>query len=439
VLRILKNPHAYLLKQIPKLFQETGSGLAETENSIDFVLGLDHHHRVARTAGNRYQLPDNRSPLIKWHYTYEGATHRVLAIDNRTRRSFVSWAGAPGNLSFNGMSDLIPENPSPQEDEVLFVLAPLPVIGPSLLDELVAPLAFKAFDMKGAFTDSEAIKSGMKGTNPDAIEAWAFDPLSQEELLRRLAPFQRIVFLSGDVHYGASQRLQYWKKGTEKPACFAQLTSSGLRNVMPKYIQHISQHYGAAQKLIRGEARAERMGWHEKSPPPLVFAEGAKVNAFLKYKLKSKPVIIPTIGWPAGTATAEGREPDWAWRAHNVWDESADTERPALTRLEPLSEGSSPPPAPKTVDSFRKIASRHSKQVKKVNFTRQILFKANIGLVTFEKPVGGKLQLQHNMYAAPYEAKAGTLQKPALYALHRIAMEAADEDQPPTFNQQNQG
>ena len=33
--------------------------------------------------------------------------------------------------------------------------------------------------------EGDEVKSGMKGTNPDAIEAWTFDPVSQEELLKR--------------------------------------------------------------------------------------------------------------------------------------------------------------------------------------------------------------------------------------------------------------
>ena len=57
------------------------------EEHIDFLFGLDFQHRVKGPAGGRQQLPDNRSPLIKWHFTYEGPKHKILVIDNRTRRS----------------------------------------------------------------------------------------------------------------------------------------------------------------------------------------------------------------------------------------------------------------------------------------------------------------------------------------------------------------
>lgn len=429
VLRVLRNPHAYMLSQIPRLFTETGDELAEIEETLDFLLGLDIHHEVVAGSGGRYQLPDNRSPLIKWHYTYEGAKHRVLVIDNRTRRSYVSLAGAPGNLSFNGMKDLIPESPQVDPDEVTLVVAPLPVIGPSVLDELVAPMAFKTYDMLAGFENKEAVKIHMIGTDPDAIEAWAFDPVSQEELLRRLAPFERIVFLSGDVHYGSSQQLHYWQKGVPKASCFAQLTSSGMRNVMPNFIQYISQHFGFAQRLIRRKLRAERLGWHEKEPKPLDFGED-KPNAFLKHHLDKSPVIIPNLGWPDDTKIAAGREPDWSWRAHDVWDERPESERPTETRLESINGD----PQEKTLDALRKIASRHIAQAKKINFTRQILFKANIGLVTFKKE-GETLSVLHNLYAVGNKGKKGKIQEQKLYTVHKIPLTTTPADQPPTLHQ----
>lgn len=431
ILRVLRNPHAYMLSQIPRLFTETGNTLAEVEETLDFILGLDIHHEVVKTTGGRYQAPDNRSPLIKWHYTFQGAKHRVLVIDNRTRRSYVSLAGAPGNLSFNGMSDLIPNNPQVAPDEVTFVVAPLPVIGPSVLDELVAPMAFKTYDMLAGFENKEAAKIHMIGTDPDAIEAWAFDPVSMEELLKRLAPFERIIFLSGDVHYGSSQRLHYWRKGVSEPSCFAQLTSSGMRNVMPTFIQYISQHFGFAQKLIRRKLRAERLGWHEKEPKPLDFGEN-KPNAFLKHHLDKSPVIIPNLGWPDDTSIAAGRDPDWSWRAHDVWDERPENERPTETRLESISGD----PEEKTIDALRKVASRHIAQAKKINFTRQILFKANIGLVTFEKQ-GDTIHVLHNMYAVGKNGKKGKIQQQQLYTLHKIALATTPADQPPTLHQVN--
>ena len=48
----------------------------------------------------------------------------------------------------------------------------------------------------------------MIGTDPDAIEAWAFDPLALEALLKRLSAHKRVVLLSGDVHYSSANELR---------------------------------------------------------------------------------------------------------------------------------------------------------------------------------------------------------------------------------------
>lgn len=427
ILKVLGNPHAHLLNQISQLFKDETDDTTELEEHIDFLFGLDFQHRVQGSVGGRQQLADNRSPLIKWHFTYEGAKHKILAIDNRTRRSFVDFHGAPGNLSFNGMTDLIPKNPTPKDDEVCFVIAPLPVLGPSLFDEMIAPLAYKATDFMEFISGGEEVKSGMQGTDPDAIEAWTFDPVSQEELLKRLAPFKRIIFLSGDVHYGSSQRLAYWTKGNEKAtACFAQLTSSGFRNIMPAFIQKASQNFLNLQKMIRQNLRAERLGWnnHKINPQPINLPDKSKVF-FLKHKLNKSPVIIPVLGWPKGTKT--GRNPDWSWRIENILDSRKESDRPATTRVKSLEETDD------MMKNLQKIAIRHFEQAKKVNYTRQILFKTNLGLVSFEKPQDGVLQVIHSLYAAPLDGKPGKIQDHDIYTLHKIALEASEKEKAPAL------
>ncbi|MCB0629567.1 MAG: hypothetical protein R2824_19710 [Saprospiraceae bacterium] len=435
VLKAVGNAHSLLLAQIGELFKEQTTGPNENaENTIDFLLGIDHHHRVKVTISGRYQLPDNRSPLVKWHYTAKGPKHKVLVIDNRTRRSFVSFAGAPGNLDKNGMNDLIPTNPSPKDDEVLFVVAPLPVLGPSVLDELIAPAAHKIFDFAGFLSDDEKVISGMKGTNPDAIEAWVFDPESQEEILKRLAPFKKVVFLSGDVHYASSQGLYYWTKNATKPSCFAQLTSSGLRNIMPSYIQIAAQRLPTASKLVRQEFRAERLGWNSNDPRPVIVPANSLVNPFLEDKLRKEPVLVSTYGWPEGTDTDAANPPDWSWRMYNVLDKRREEDRPELTQLETMPLNTTD----RTMDALRKIAARHIAQAKKVNYTRQILFKSNIGLVRFEKDTAeDTLYVYHNLYGVPFPAdpeipleSRDPKEQRSLYCVHKIPLDGPNEEKP---------
>src|SRR5262249_55174510 len=136
-------------------------------------------------------------PPVKWHYAVPGPRHLLLALDNRTRRSFVSRVGPPGNSALRGIQEHIPSGPLPAGIEVLVVIAPLPVLGPPAFDEIIAPLAYRVFDTVAYFKHNRDVRSGMIGTHPDAIEAWAFDPPTLEALLQRLAVYRRVVLLSG--------------------------------------------------------------------------------------------------------------------------------------------------------------------------------------------------------------------------------------------------
>lgn len=64
-------------------------------------------------------------------------------------------------------------------------------------------------------------------------EAWDFHPYFHEELLRILAPFRRVIILSGDVHYGYTASIDYWDQRADHDlgvtAKFIQCTSSGLK------------------------------------------------------------------------------------------------------------------------------------------------------------------------------------------------------------------
>ena len=150
--------------------------------------------------------------------------------------------------------------------------------------------------------------------------------------------------------------------------------------------------------MLRHNINAERLGWfdHKINPEPVVFPDKSKVS-FLNDKLKKSPVIIPVNGWPAGTKS--GRKADWSWRIENVIDDRKESERPAATQVASLEETDD------IMENLRKIASRHIEQAKKVNYTRQILFKSNLGLVSFEKPKDGALHVIHSLYATPFDGK----------------------------------
>jgi hypothetical protein len=430
--------HKQLLEQATKLFP------AGAATSPDDTEAAEPPNAAAGAAIDLLFGFDGNDPPVKWHYSVPGQKHVLLALDNRTRRSYVSRIGPPGNISDMAQVEQLAIGAQSATFEVLVVMAPLPVLGPPIFDEVIAPLTYRVFDLTSySKLQEKPGTKGMAGTNPDAIEAWAFDAKTFEKLLARLATRRQIVLLSGDVHYAASNGMSYWKKGDREPARFAQFTSSGLKNVMPWYIAFISRSLGFAQKLIRAKIGIERMGWNSTSPEPLRFTADAKVAPTLRTKLKQSPVMIPTEGWPEGTTINPAHPPDWSWRLDVVRDTRKDSERPAPARPEPLDPASpeadvSLPDGSDTEtgsEAYRRIAARHALQLERFNNSRQILFASNLGVVRFEKrevSVAGAPTIItdaiHELYSTHPEADEP--ERPELYTRHVVPLRNPLEKRP---------
>lgn len=403
-----------LLDESTKLFLPNTTGPNEAVGTeIDRLLGLNLRDPL-------------ETPPVKWHYSVKGSRHLLIAIDNRTRRSFVSRIGPPSNLSPAALEEQIPAGPLEAGLEVLILIAPLPVIGPPMLDELVAPLVYRIFDIRerNNLEKQEGTK-GMAGTDPDAIEAWAFDPIATEALLKRLETYRRVVILSGDVHNGSSQSMSYWKKGDTDPAVFAQFTSSGMKNVMPWYLRFIDRSFATAQKIIRADIGTERMGWNVANPTPLTFPANAEIAASLLSRLRHEPVLIPSEGWPDGTIT--NRAPDFQWRAKALRDPRPDLERPEPAKVDPFNSGNTD--VTPNLDGYRQVLVRHAKQLTNMVNSRQILFANNLGRVRFEQQGQTLVAIQELYTSFPFVG-AQTLEKPALFTLHKVPLTSPGEQTP---------
>jgi hypothetical protein len=404
-----------LLDEATKLFPPNIAGPNENAaNTIDTLLGFD------------LSDPD-KAPPVKWHFSVKGSRHLLIAIDNRTRRSFVSRIGPPGNLSAKALEEQVPAGPLEAGLEVLILVAPLPVIGPPTLDEFVAPLVYRIFDLTARNKlDKQAGTKDMAGTDPDAIEAWAFDPIAFEALLKRLETYRRVVILSGDVHNGSSQALSYWKKGDTEPAVFAQFTSSGVKNVMPWYLRFIDRSFANAQRIIRSDIGTERLGWNVGLPTPLTFPPNAEISSALLSRLRHEPVLIPgEDAWPPGTAP--NRQPDFQWRAKILRDERADAQRPDPAKVDPLNPGNTD--ITPNLDAYRQVVVRHAKQLSGMVNSRQILFANNLGLVRFEIENDAPVAVQELYTSFPFVG-AETLEKPAPFTLHRVRLSSPAEKKP---------
>ena len=444
-LKYEKDDYKRLLQRIEQLFPaDTPGPTLAAANDIDTLLGFNLRG-VPDVDGSVSAV----NPTITWHFSVPGPKHLAVALDNRTRRSFLSRNGLPGNVagSLNRaentpQTEQIPAGPFTDGKEVLLVIAPLQVVGPPLLDEFVAPAAFRAFDVKD-YNDKlkPGLRSGargMMGTNPDAIEAWAFDPKTLEALLRRLEPYRQVVLLSGDVHYSASNVMSYWTKGNPEPARIVQLTSSGFKNVMPSYITTVDRSLSIAHSIVRAKVGAERLGWDSKPSNPVLLPTGKTekdIPRALRSRLKVEPTMIPTYGWPKGSIINPAELPDWSWRVEPIFDLRPDAARPPAIRplaLEVDAEAMlTEIDAPRAIDGYQAAVARHQRAVETLRNSRQMLFRSNFGVVRFEQR-DAVLHAIHELYTAarlPEDVGAAEL-KPDVFVLHEAALEAPEAIRP---------
>jgi hypothetical protein len=449
-------PKAQLLTLTQRLFPHGLEKGPDQQVFQQIAVLLGHDQPLTQTPDGKF---GSANPPLKWHFTIDGPKHRAIAFDNRTRRSYVSQAGPPGNVSVDAMVDQIPLPPLPANREILVVVAPLQVIGPPVLDEIVAPLSYRVFDAVQAKKTSSLLDpsstSGLRqmtGTNPDAIEAWAFDAETFEHLLKRLEPYGRVVLLSGDVHYSSGTVMSYWKGNAARPARFAQFTSSGFKNVMPTFITFLDPAAGFAQQLIRLNLGTERLGWDQPLDDIVLFPPGTSeldLAPVMRSRLSAVPVRVPTWGWPdlndptrpetfdplKSSRLNPARPPDWRWRVKPLLDPRADGDRPEPIQLLALDAAvEAKLGAPATIlEGYQQVAARHQHALGRLRNARQILFRGNVGRLRFEAHADGRLDAIHEVYTAFSNPDAPAVVSPKVEPyLVQVASLGPEVEEPPT-------
>jgi hypothetical protein len=385
--------------------------------------------------------PDGRFPAVRpaltWHFSIDGPKHQVVAFANRTRRSYASEVGPPGNVSPEALVDQLPPPPLAAGREVLIVIAPLQVIGPGVLDEIVSPAIYRIFDMAkaGKLADDQVSGSRrMPGTNPDALETWALEPLAFEHLLKRLAEFQRVVLLSGDVHNSTGNLMRYWRGATGRPARIAQFTSSGFKNVMPVYLRALDSSAMLLQELLRARLGVERFGWDRPADDLVLLPEGRSVDdlvAATRSKLQRSPVLLPAHGWlndnaPGSAERPElttrlnpAKPPDWRWQVAPLLDDRPDSERPTPIRARQIDdvavEAQLAGDSEQVLAALQTIAARHQSALDRMRNARQMLFRSNFGICRFTTEPGGTINAVHEVYT---QANDPETQLPVLAPYH---------------------
>lgn len=227
---------------------------------------------------------DPRLPLetgMAWHYSVRFAAHRLLVLDTRTCRRFCNEdeAGAEliaeEHLGHQLLDPLECDNPDPA---VTVAVSPGPVFGVRLLEDLqrlaVSP-AFRhmPFIFNPLRTASEAIDA----------EAWRLHEEAFQNLIRALGRGERVVLLSGDVHYAFTKRCELWVEDLGKHSVIAQLTASSFKN--ESVFLWLMHQWGA---VLQDPCPRYYHGW-DTSGGELVIRDRDEVQLGMEYRT-SEPV-----------------------------------------------------------------------------------------------------------------------------------------------------
>jgi hypothetical protein len=322
-------------------------------------------------------------------------------MDSRTRRKFSGQSDFPPDLLGDSLNTQIPGGPLTDGRELFIVVSPAPVLGTTLFDKIAQPLIQAIRDTLTSIkilrkkADDPCTAGGPAwGFEDYDAEGWGMNEEAQQNLLLRLAPYGKAVILSGDVHYGLSMEMDFWRKDVAAPARIVQLTSSPARNDFKPIIQALIRSNALLQDFERG-LQAELLAW-KNAPAPITIPSGARVGLGRRARLFRSPALLPSRGWPAGTSFPSDKKPDWSWRLTLVRDQRPNSVLPPKLRqpaLIPATDVNPGDPLP----GYAAVASRQA-LVAATHFDhlRQMVFNTNFGLVSFSGS-GNTLKLTHTL------------------------------------------
>jgi hypothetical protein len=366
-----QGPGSELLAAIATLFPEN----APTGPDPGAVVTLD------RLLGTGAEGP---TPAIRWSYTVDGAAHRVLVCDTRTRRGFSGPVSPPAQLPDGEREAQIAEGPLPAGLEVLLVVVPQPVLDPLLLGALPQGLVSRGVDAYAQIRYRVARKEREEPPRPTMglatldYEGWGPRPLEIVKLLDRLATYKRVLILSGDVHFAASLKLRYWKRTDGLVSEMGQLTCSAIQYITyPDYTVPLTGMGWVNDLLGRGYP-VRILGWQEPPDDPL---PAAGLRRGLRRRLLSRPVLLPLDELPPTTTLAI--PPDFAYQVDLLRDRRPGAERPRPTQPPALAADFDATDAIDGQNGYGALARRHAGAVRTHHHTRRLLYLNKIGRITF--------------------------------------------------------
>lgn len=183
------------------------------------------------------------------------STHRVVVLDTRTWRVFPSGRETV-ELIDGSVLDMQLGAINPSDNRPVFVVSPAPIFGMPLVERgvqewgraLVTKVAQFAAARKTLFSGEDRkelhkIYAKLQRLNERFpfeadLEAWGSNNNAFQRLLLAMNQrWERVIILSGDVHYGFTIQVDFWNILTNRATSFAQLTASSFKNQADKTLK----------------------------------------------------------------------------------------------------------------------------------------------------------------------------------------------------------
>jgi hypothetical protein len=282
---------------------------AEThEETIAEILGLP-----ASFDGRGTLLRGTRA--LRWNYTVAGPRYQLIVLDTRTERLYGSPTAFPALLAPGAMERQLVAARREDAETTLIVSAP-PVLGMSFVEAL-------------QFWSRLRIKNNYALDR----EAWNLEWGTFQKLLSTVSAMKRVVFLSGDVHYGFGASLDYWDHARSATAKIVNYTSSPLRNEgSSSQMAMLAVGYPYLAQLLRHASMpaADFFAWDVNGKRRDLLG---KLRAIIRARIllfwwaaprlidvlrSPSEIVLPAKGWPTGVFDA--MPPDRSYRLRYLRD-----------------------------------------------------------------------------------------------------------------------
>ena len=470
-------PNKQLFTHVNDLYPGNAHGPNESKASaLEKLFGLD-----------RSTIAEPRDSDMRWHYSVPGAQFNVLVLDTFTQRAFEGTYVPPAPLSEFALVRQVPERAPDTGTLVTLVVSSSPVLGLPVIEEFFTPVLNRLHDISTRIFREDSVLA-VEDRNP---QTWAFNAASFEALLKRLSPYGRVVFLSGEMRHSMCAALTYWRRAGppepiatdkseeeqiaeynerfEQNTIFAQLVSSALNDQHDPpdrylYSSPLAQFVvgnvntilrdsiiGQPQSPSNGQvgdetpepladnrlaqfvlgtarARIERLGWDAIEPGPITVQDGV-IPTKHRQRTRRAPVLLTPLGWPAGTTVH--RLPEWAWRFRLIGDPRPDAERPAVIQPPPLFPDDAENPnkdVTTDLDGYRRVARRHAAMFRKSN-PRILMFTSNIAIAQFSGIAGTNFRVHNTLLTMQPDTTTPQVAEPCM--VHTIELEPELTRAPP--------